>query len=495
MRHLSFFVIPLLLGACSDSAVQDPTDAGADAVGDASDPDAQQTKPTVDGHPGVQLLPVPPALADQSTLFQLGDGTIVLVLFPSVRPTTGPFPWSSADAAAADTFVTAAKTVAPGARVVLPASRWPRASLARSYAMDAPPGSCSLGADPKCVEDPTTRTVHVPPGEIPNFDGQARTFMGPNVSGLLLDVTKSVVDVNGQGATTIFLYGKSSSLVSTFDAVDVPSTANPSADSEGFVKASEPFDYDFSNRVLFSEGPVVLRMKSGHFTATPSFKSHLQLDGLKVKSAELLLRGDLDVKAEVELTVSTPPGTGYKRDFSVVLYEQESPLPPMMIGAIPIPQAIKGVVTAQCSLDLSAVTTVSTGVSMKEQVVVGGRYSDAGFTNASAIAKPTLAAIGPTFTAKGAGTATCAASTHFSLLYFGVIGPYVEFAVAASIAATYASPGPLKWGLGGAVVAGAGFETVKVPGLGPISNFISTSVPTKETVFYTQSYELGSGTL
>ncbi len=461
--------------------------ADATAPADASTADAAADPPVATTQPGVKTVAVPQALADQASVFVLADGTVVLLLGTSGAD-TGAFPWSAADKAAVAGFRSDASAIPSGAAAMLPPSRFLRADLPQSFAADAPPGSCSLAATPRCVVDPATRTVHVPPGQLPKWNGTDRTFMGPNVAGALLTVSKVEVQ-----SDAVVLYGKTATLSDIFSKMTVQSKSNPAADSDGFVGIQEKLVYDFSGKKLYAQGPVTLSIKSGHFAATPSFKTSLHMNGLALADAQLAVRGDIDVSSELDLTVSGAVAANFKKDLSATLYEAEAPLPTMMIGPVPIPQAVKVALVATCSIEAQSITHVTAGASFRQSVTVGGGYADGKFSNLSSIGTPTLTAVTPTISGKSSTKAACSVTSRFSILYFGAIGPYVSLSAAASFNGVYAPP-VLNWDLSGAIVGSAAIDTaINLPGFGPVGKVISSAIPTNETVLFNKSFALASG--
>lgn len=470
-----------------DDAGPNPTVDSATETGAQTDAGGEAPKASV--QTGVTTASVPQALADDASVFVLADDTVVFLLF-TTPPTSGNL-WSGADQSAVSAFRAAAASLKAGNVALLPPSRLLRADLPRSFAADAAPGSCVfLGTTNPCVLDPSTKTVHVPPGQLTKWNGVDRKFIGPNVAGGMLTLSK--IDVQSDA---IVLYGKSANPGKVFDQLVVHSANSPAADAGGFVPVKEPFNYDFSGKTLYAQGPVTLSIKSGHVAAIPSFKTDLHMNGLTLTDTNLAVKGDVDIAAELALDVSASVAANFKKDFSVTLFEMEAPLPTMMIGPIPVPQAVKATVAAYCSIEASATMHVTAGASFHQSLTVGGSYANGAFQNASSIGTPALTAIGPSMSGKATTLVGCGVVLHFSILYFGVIGPYVSVAAAASFNGAYVPPS-LKWGLGGAVVGTAAIEgSIKLPGFGPVNDILSAAIPKKETTLFSKSFTLGSGTV
>lgn len=473
-----------------DDGASAPSGSNAPAPANPSSPPSEP--PVASVKAGVTTFTVPQAVADRASVFRLADGSVVVRLFTTPPGATEPFPWTAAEVTTAKAAAQAAAKLGAGNVVILPTSRLPRAALPRSFAADLPAGACSLYGTPRCQVDPTTQTMHVPPGELPTFGGQQRLFMGPNVTGGLLEITSVVV---APGADpTIDLIGRSANLGDVFERMTATTTTLAGADADGFTDLLEPFSYDFSGKTLYRQGPITLTLKKGKILANPKVKTGLKLDGLDLREAQLDLKGDIDVEAELDLAVTGSLATSVTRNVEATLFEAESPLPTMMIGPVPVPQTIKLALVASCRFEATAVARVTAGASLHQSVTVGGRYAAGAFHSDFALPPPVLTAVGPTYTGTATTNASCSVTARFTVLFYGVIGPCVGLSAGASFDAAYTPPSSVEWTLNGDVGAKLSVDSeLKIPGLGPVGTLLSSKLPKGETQLFSKQYVLAQG--
>lgn len=456
------------------------------------DAPAKPTKPTeapaVEVRSGSVVFAAPAILSDEASIFRLADGHVVLRFFSNPpTPRLGKPPrWSVADETAAREAAEALGRLTAGTYLALPASRLPRRDLPRSFVADLPRGSCSTD----CPFDASTNTYHEAVGNLPKFDGQDRLYMGPNVAGGLISIT-SVTVLPGE-YPAVDIVGTTAGLGDVFDKLSAPSSVAENADADGFARLFEGFEYDFSGKTLYSAGPLTVKVKKGLFAATPSVRTSLDLSGGSVKKAELALKGEFDLDAEFEVSASGR----ITKDFSSTLFEAEAPLPPMLVGGVPVTETVKLTVTADCHVDAAGVAKVSAGASLHQDMSLGGRFEDDAFHADFGVPPPSLAPIGPTASIAAGAKAGCSVRGHFSVLFYGVIGPYVSVSTGATFETNTIpeKPTSLAWSLEGSLASKIGVEgSLRVPGLGPLNTLISARMPTLETELFSKKYPLASG--
>ncbi|MDN3671037.1 hypothetical protein QWY93_17115 [Echinicola jeungdonensis] len=190
--------------------------------------------------------------------------------------------------------------------------------------------------------------------------------------------------------------------------------------AEGVRVSNDGFSYDFSNTVIYQEGPVTFMITKGTAKFNPnfSFKGEYQ-DGFlsylefKTENANLLVDCDLSLNTNASLDIS---------DFNKTLADYDIPLTVPVYG-IPVKVIVNTQLVASFSANVEAAFDITTGFTGDYFLSTGVEYKndkwDSNFDlNPKLVSKPLNKSgsvnLGQNLTI----------TPKVSLKFFGVLGPY-----------------------------------------------------------------------
>lgn len=345
-----------------------------------------------------------------------------------------------------------------------------------------------LDSGEKSTED--ENGTHVARGTLGRLFGRSIVEKSGNGAGLAGRVSK--IEVSKQSIDMIVEPMAISDIVGTIER-----TRGATSERASLFGDSGGLSYDFSGKALYSdESGLTVKVKTGTIRGEAFAASNFSTRDRHIDSLGFWVEGKLDVRLVLEASAEISS----KQTFSRTLFEHYSPLPPMFAGGIPILSSVRTTIVAKCSASASGKATVRTGFHAQQALNFNAGYDetrDDERWNADAnFGEPMFEPIGPELQMTAKAAVDCSVTPKFTLLFYGLIGPYVSASPRAIFKIEASNDGPLDWTLDAELSAKLGLDkNVKLVAFPKLESILDKGVQSVDKTLFTKTWPLASGRL
>ncbi|HPY20523.1 MAG TPA: hypothetical protein PLM08_22735, partial [Polyangiaceae bacterium] len=207
-------------------------------------------------------------------------------------------------------------------------------------------------------------------------------------------------------------------------------------------------------------GGAKLSVSRGSFSFEPDVDLGIKIKWFKVEEFHVVLSGDMALELALLLETSLSTSQTWKGNF----FKLEKPLPPLMIGPVPVVVTMVFTVSGGAEFSVSDKQTVEAGAGAKSSVALGGRYKKGSGWSKVSESSFHLYPIGPTIeSATTVSVKGFIPKVEIAFLLYDAVGPTMNVSPYAKLDVNVTPPCPWKITAG---VEGNFGAKVQVPVIG-----------------------------